>query len=205
MNRGVNMAKFTLEERARSYKEFIIKYLSKENWHDYENIAKLQDYPTIKKLEAAEKFILENMSDQTYADFLKKAYPLEQYGKEELKEKLVKLATDINYGRAGLIEILDTVGNLQKYAYMVKHLRFKYGLIGATVYQANLVYIDSVSLYNHADALLTNSYTNLSEKEELALREIVREKGLYLNNATYRAAYIHARTNGIIKVNPPKR
>ena len=71
------MAKLTLEERAKSHKEFIIKYLSKDNWFDYENIAKLQDYPTIKKLPDALAFIKENMTEDVYRDFVRKAFPIE--------------------------------------------------------------------------------------------------------------------------------
>lgn len=199
------MTKITGEEKIRAYKEFIIKYLSKPNWHDYENIAKVQDVPTIKKLTTALDFVKENMSEQTYVDFTKKVYPLEQEGSEELKETVIQLANDVNYNRAGLIDILDKVGNLQKYAYMVKQLRFKYGLISASVFQSNNHYVDSVSLYDKEGFILTSSYANLTNEDEKKVREIVKDRGLMLNNMTYAAAYIYARNHGIVKVKSNNR
>jgi len=199
------MTKITNDEKIRAYKEFIIKYLSKANWHDYESIAKRQDTPTIKKLSVALDFIRENMTEDVYNDFYKKAFPLEYEGSEELKEELIQLATDVNYSRAGLIDILDKVGNIHKYAYMVKHLRFKYGLISAGVFQANAHYVDSVSLYDKEGINLTSSYQNLTKEEEAKVRQIVKDRGLMLNNMTYAAAYIYAKNHGMVKVNPNKR
>ena len=45
------MARLTTEEKNKLYKEFIIRFLSKPNVFDYEKFAKVQDGPSIKKIE----------------------------------------------------------------------------------------------------------------------------------------------------------
>jgi hypothetical protein len=84
---------------------------------------------------------------------------------------------------------------------MVKHLRFKYGLIGAGIFQTNNAYVDSASLYNNKEIALTNSYGHISDADDQKIRDLVADRGLLLNNITYRAAYIYSVNHNLINPN----
>ncbi|MBR3891071.1 MAG: hypothetical protein IKJ30_03275 [Bacilli bacterium] len=199
------MARLTIEEKNKAYKEFIIRFLSKPNVFDYEKYAKLQDAPSIKKVDEALAFIKENMSEDVYEEFAEKVLPLEankKHTQEEVEEKrkeIAELAKQVNLGKAGLIEIVDAAGSLPRYALMVKQLRFKYGTIGASIFSSNTAYVDNNSLYDNPNIVLTTKHINITKEEEEKIYDIIRSRGLYLNNYTYKEAHKYAVNKGIVK------
>lgn len=199
------MARLTIEEKNKAYKEFIIRFLSKPTVFDYEKYAKLQDGPSIKKIDEALAFIKENMSEDVYEEFAEKVLPLEankKHTQEEVEEKrkeIAELAKQVNLGKAGLIEIVDAAGSLPRYALMVKQLRFKYGTIGASIFSSNTAYVDNNSLYDNPNIVLTTKHINITKEEEEKIYDIIRSRGLYLNNYTYKEAHKYAVNKGIVK------
>ena len=199
------MARMTIEEKNKAYKEFIIRFLSKPNLFDYEKYAKLQDGPSIKKLDEVLPFIKENMTEDLYDEFVERTLPLEarkgntQEEVDAYKEEMAALAKAVNSGKAGLIDIVDAAGSLPRFALIVKQLRFKYGIIGASLFSSNMTYIDNNSLYDNPNIVLTTKHLNLTEQDEQKIYDVIRSRGLYLNNYTYREAHQYALKNGIIK------
>jgi hypothetical protein len=199
------MARLTTEEKNKLYKEFIIRFLSKPNVFDYEKFAKVQDGPSIKKIEEVLPFIKENMTEDVYDEFMAKALPLEpnknrtQEEADALKEETIALAKAINSKKANLIDVIDFAGHARRFELMVKQLRFKYNMVGASIFAATAQYVDENSLYDSPNLPLTTKQMNITAEEEQKMFDIIRSRGLYLNNYTYKEAYKYAVNKGIVK------
>jgi hypothetical protein len=198
------MARMTTEEKNKAYMEVIIRFLSKPNIYDYEKYAELQDN-SIKKLDEAIAFVKANMSEDVYNEFVEKVLPLEpnahqtQEEADAKKEEIVELAKLVNANKAGLIEIVDAAGSLPRFALMVKQLRFKYGMVGASIFSATAAYAEANSLYDSPNIPLSSHFLNITSEEEEKVYDVIRSRGLYLNNYTYKEAYKYAVNKGIVK------
>ena len=80
---------------------------------------------TLKDVRDAAEFARKYMGKDVYKQFMEKAMPFEQYegcnhneDKEPLKERVANLATDVRWGRANLIDILDN-GFYNFYQYLL--------------------------------------------------------------------------------------
>ena len=72
-------------------------------------------------------------------------------------------------------------------------------MVGASIFAATAQYVDENSLYDSPNLPLTTKQMNITAEEEQKMFDIIRSRGLYLNNYTYKEAYKYAVNKGIVK------
>lgn len=175
----------------------ILDFLESDRHYEYEVFVKTREL-TLKDVREAAEFARKYMGKDIYKNFMEKALPFEQYEgcdhneeKEPLKERVSKLAVDIRWGRANLIDILDNgFSNFYQYLAMVRQLAYKYKVISATAYLENSEYLKLVSDYSKDN--VTSSASYLLE-DEVAISKIIESRGLKPNAITKSAAYHYAK------------
>ena len=175
-------------------------FLDNTRNYDYESFVKTKEL-VIRDVNQAAKFAYEHLGKEVYEQFMDKALPFESYfyqdsgkEKEELKERISKVALGVKHKTANLIDIID-VGcrNLYQYIAMVRQLSYKYKMLPATAYIENAEYLRVVGNYNED---VVNGTTEIQGFDEAAILEVLKSRGLKDNGITRRAAFYYLkRTN----------
>lgn len=194
------------EEKRILNKKYMDTFL-KGDFYDFANFIKRSENGISKDMNFWFNYAKRHLTEEEKKLFFTKVCPFEPgedkcdlKEKEELKERVVKLATRVNENSANLIDIVDEVGpSLNKYLYMIKQLKYTYKKLGATIVRKNQLYFSDITDYRKSNKL-TVKYPHISATQDEVLREIITSRGLPVNDITYKAAYTYAVKNNVIQL-----
>jgi hypothetical protein len=186
------------------YKNVAKMYIEKDNAYDIVKFAKLKDASSLGSLQKWLAFAKDNLDEEDYEKFIKKSLPFEKTNGEsndELKQKVANVATRVFQKKANLVDVVNEVTtSMEQYIYMVKQLKFTYGLIPTHVFNKNLDFYERVARYNHPSTIRSVTIPSLSEKEAIAVEDIMTKNNFLDNDITYYEAYSYALRNGLVNL-----
>ena len=200
----------TREELIQATKEKYVKiihaYMARPNTYDIVKYAKLNGASSFSNIEKWIAFAKEYLNEADYKAFLEKAAPFEALPaeeREEMKEKVALIATKVFQRKANMIDIAKEITpSMEKYMYMVKQLKFTYGMIAAHVFNKNLEFCDRTQAYSSEKLSRKITIMNLSKEDNKVLENIIAECGLLDNDITYHEAFLYAQRNNLISYKP---
>ena len=197
----------TLGNKARAkHYEMIRCYLDDDTCYDLLKYVRNNGVGTCFTANDWLEFAGEFLSKEELQKFKSKLFPLEpkedgsdKKEKEELKAAVVEIANRIMKKDGTLIDIVDLVGtNLKKYIYLVKQCAYKYNAINRSTLAYNFEFCQSVWSFNKPIEKLTLSFPEMGDKQETIIKNIIEDRGLILNDITYRQAYFYALRQGLV-------
>lgn len=196
-----------LGERAKAkHLEAINNYLADDTCYDLLKYARNNDVGIYFTMNDWLTFAGEVLSEDDLNKFKEKLFPLEakedgsnEQEMKELRAKIVNLANGVMKREVTLFDIIDEVGtNLKKYIYMVKQCAYKYNAINRSTLASNFEFCQKVWSYQKPIEQLTISFPDLDNKQVSLVKGVIEDRGLILNDITYRQAYYYALNKGII-------
>lgn len=198
------MGRLSSKDFINSHKALVTRCINEyldSHLYDYTYFATTRDYITVKNVPQLLEFAYNNLPLETYKKLQNKAAPFEPsldcddyLEKERMKQKIAKLAEDIRYNKANLIELIDLgITDVKQYVYMIKLLAYEYKMVSASIFMSNFSYAESIEKYNQDVDDSTVEFSDLTPQLENAMMETLKSRNLKVNSITLSAAHSYCK------------